>query len=180
MHADTHSPAREGVLVGLLGGGAVALWWVIVDLLQGTPFATPNAFGQLFVEGNRPLAQGELDAGSIVAFLAAHFAMFAVLGIVLIRLVHLASERWELRMGLWLGIVLTAAWLAFHAYALAIYTRHALPWWATAVGALLGVGTMLALAWTRHPALRRSFGAVPLADEVESPPAAPEGPTHRT
>jgi hypothetical protein len=180
MPADTHSPAREGVLVGLLGGGAVALWWVVVDLLQGTPFATLNAFGQLFVEGNRPVAQGELDAGSIVAFLVAHFAMFAVLGIVLIRLVHLASERWELRMGLWLGIVLTTAWLAFHSYALAIYTRHALPWWATAVGALVGVATMLALAWRRHPALRRSFGAVPLADEVESPPASPGGPTHRT
>jgi endonuclease/exonuclease/phosphatase (EEP) superfamily protein YafD len=83
-------------------------------------------------------------------------------------------------MGLWLGIVLTTAWLAFHSYALAIYTRHALPWWATAVGALVGVATMLALAWKRHPALRRSFGAVPLADEVESPPASPGGSTHRT
>jgi hypothetical protein len=180
MHAETHAPVREGLLVGLLGGAAVALWWVLVDLLQGAPFATPNAFGQLFIEGDRPLAEGNVEVGPILAYLLAHFAMFAVLGIVLIRLVHLATERLELRMGLWIAVVLTTAWLAFHSYALATFTRYALPWWATVGGALVGIGTMLLLAWRRHPALRRSLGTVPLADEVESPPAPPPGPAHRT
>src|SRR5687767_2514623 len=123
MHAETHSTVREGLLIGLLGGGAVALWWLVVDLLGGTPLATPNALGQIFVQGQRPTDPTALDAGAIAAFTVVHFAMFAVLGLVLVRLVHLVTERWELRMGLWIGIVLTTAWLAFHTYALARYTE---------------------------------------------------------
>jgi hypothetical protein len=180
MHAESHSTVREGLFVGLLGGAAVALWWFVVDLLGGAPLATPNALGQVFIEGDRPTASGALDAGSIVAFTLVHFAMFGVLGIVLVRLVHLVSEHWELRMGLWIAIVLTTAWLAFHTYALARYSRYAVPWWALVGGSLIGIATMHTLAWTRHPALRRSFREAPLADEVESPPASPGGSPPRS
>jgi hypothetical protein len=180
MHAQTHSVGREGLVVGLLGGGAVALWWLVVDLLGGRPLATPNALGQVFIEGDRPTAATAVDPGAIAAFSVLHFAMFVVLGLVLVRLVHLASRHWELRMGLWIGIVLTTAWLVFHTYALAHYTRYALPWWATVGGAVVGVGTMLGIAWSRHPGLRRSLRQVPLADEVETPPAPPAGPPPRS
>jgi hypothetical protein len=180
MHAETHSTVREGLLVGLLGGGAVAVWWLIVDLLGGTPLATPNGLGQVFIEGSRTTGPDTLHPGAIAAFTAVHFAMFAVLGLVLVRLVHLVTHHWELRMGLWIGIVLTTAWLAFHTYALARYTRYPIPWWGTIGGALVGIGTMLGIAWSRHPILRRSFRQVPLADEVESPPAPPPTTPPRT
>jgi hypothetical protein len=175
MHAETHSTVREGLLVGLLGGGAVALWWLVVDFAGGRPLATPNGLGQVFIEGERPSASPALDPGAIAAFTVVHFAMFAVLGLALIRLVHLATEHWELRMGLWIGIVLTTSWLTFHTYALARYTHYAIPWWATVGGALVGIGTMLGMAWARHPTLRQSLRQVPLADEVETPPAPPSG-----
>lgn len=178
MH-ETHSTVREGLLVGLLGGGAVALWWLVVDLLGGRPLATPNGLGQIFIEGDRPAGPTPLDGSAIAAFTLVHFAMFAVLGLILIRLVHLVIRHWELRMGLWIGIVLTTAWLGLHTYALARYTQSAVPWWATVGGALVGIGTMLAVAWARHPGLRHSLRQVPLADEVESPPAPPSGPPPR-
>ncbi len=180
MDGQTHSTVREGLLVGLLGGGAVALWYVIVDLLAGAPLATPNGLGQVVLEGGRSAATGPLEPTAIVAYTIVHFAMFAVLGLVLVRLVHLVSQHWDLRMGLWIAIVLTTAWLVFHTFALAQYARYAIPWWATVGGALVGVVTMLAVTWSRHPGLRRSLRQVPLADEVETPPAPPAGPPPRT
>jgi hypothetical protein len=174
MHAENHSTVREGLAVGLLGGAAVALWWLVVDLLGGTPLATPSGLGQVFIAGERP-GSGVVPR-AIAAFALVHFAMFAVLGLVLIRMVHLVSQHWEYRMGLWIAIVLTAAWLIFHTYALARFTQYRMSLWATVGGALVGIGTMLSLAWVRHPTLRRSLRQVPLADEVESPPAPPSGP----
>ena len=176
MHAESHSTVREGLFVGLLGGAAVAAWWFVVDLLAGTPLATPNGLGQIFIEGDRPPGAGPLDTSAIVAYTVVHFVMFAVLGLALIRLVHLARAPLELRMGLWIAIVLVTAWLVFHTYALSRFTGYTLPWWATVGGALIGIGTMLAVTWSRHPALRRSLRQVPLADEVETPPAPPASP----
>lgn len=180
MHAETHSTVREGLLVGLVGGGAVALWWLVVDLLSGAPLATPSALGAVLLGGDRPTGSDPVDLGAAGAFTIAQFAMFAVLGLVLVRLVHLVTQHLELRMGLWIAIVLTAAWLTFHTYVLARYTRHAIPLWAMVVAAVVGIGTMLAVTWSRHPTLRRSLRRVPLADEVESPPAPPPGPPPRT
>ena len=175
MHAESHSTVREGLFVGLLGGGAVALWWFLVDVVAGSPFATPNGLGQIFIEGDSPAAAA-LDPGAIAAYTVVHFALFVVLGLALERLVHLVSERWELRMGLWIGIVVAAAGLIFATYALSRFTGYALPWWATVGGAVVGVGTMLTTSWSRHPLLRRSLRQVPLADEVETPPAPPASP----
>jgi hypothetical protein len=173
MHAESHSTVREGLFVGLLGGAAVAAWWFLVDVLAGTPLATPNGLGQVFIEGERPPGPGPIDTSAVVAYAVVHFALFAVLGLALERLVHLVSERWELRMGLWIGIVVAAAGLIFGTYALSRYTGYALPLWATLGGAVVGIGTMLATTWSRHPLLRQSFRQVPLADEVETPPAPP-------
>jgi hypothetical protein len=176
MQAESHSTVREGLFVGLLGGGAVALWWLLVDVLAGAPLATPNGLGQIFIEGDRAPGAGPLEPGAIVAYTAVHFALFIVLGLALERLVHIVSERWELRMGLWIGIVVAAAGLVFATYALSRYTGYALPWWATVGGAVIGIATMLATAWSRHPLLRYSLRQVPLADEVETPPAPPASP----
>jgi hypothetical protein len=173
MHAESHSTVREGLFVGLLGGAAVAGWWLLVDVLAGTPLATPNGLGQVFLEGDRLPGPGPVDTSAVVAYTIVHFALFAVLGLALERLVHLVSERWELRMGLWIGIVVAAAGLIFATYALSRYTGYALPLWATLGGAVVGIGAMLATTWSRHPLLRQSFRQVPLADEVETPPAPP-------
>jgi hypothetical protein len=180
MHAETHGTVREGLLVGLLAGGAVLLWWLVVDLLSGAPLATPSALGEVLLGGDRPTGHVPLDLSAVGVYAVAHFTMFAVLGLVLIRLVHLVTEHLELRMGLWIAIVLTAVWLILHTYVLARYTRHGIPLWGMVGAAVVGIGTMLAVTWARHPALRRSLRRVPLADEVETPPAPPATPPPRT
>src|SRR5437867_12753364 len=36
---------REGFIAGLIGAGAVALWFLIVDVIAGRPFFTPAMLG---------------------------------------------------------------------------------------------------------------------------------------
>ena len=38
---------REGFIAGLIGAGAVALWFLIVDMIAGRPFFTPAMLGSL-------------------------------------------------------------------------------------------------------------------------------------
>ena len=41
-----HTIARDGIVAGILGATAVALWFLGVDTIAGHPFATPAALGR--------------------------------------------------------------------------------------------------------------------------------------
>jgi fatty acid desaturase len=43
--------AREGVTAGVLGVGAVAIWFLVTDTLAGRPFYTPATLGARFFQG---------------------------------------------------------------------------------------------------------------------------------
>jgi len=48
---------REGFIAGLIGAGAVALWFLIVDVIAGRPFFTPAMLGSAVFWGVRDPAQ---------------------------------------------------------------------------------------------------------------------------
>lgn len=173
MPVRTHSTPREGALIGLIGGVAVALWYLILDSIAGEPFRTLDALGRILLAGDRAPAMTRLHPGAILGYAALHFAMFVVIGIVLTGLVHLVIRERVLRMGLWLAFVLAFAWLVFHAYLLTPLSGYRAPWGTIVGGAVIGVAAMALTVWRTHPELRRSLREVPLADEVETPPAPP-------
>ena len=52
MHPQEHSTIREGLVTGVLGAAAVALWYLVVDAAAGRPFHTPNALGGVLFRGD--------------------------------------------------------------------------------------------------------------------------------
>ncbi len=44
--ADRHNHWREGALTGIIGATALAVWFLIVDLIAGQPFYTPTVLGR--------------------------------------------------------------------------------------------------------------------------------------
>jgi hypothetical protein len=52
-------------------------------------------------------------------------------------------------------------------------TDERFPWWTSALGSLLGIGSMAWLLWRRHPALRGTFDDAALGAEVKAPPHPP-------
>ncbi len=42
---EQHRTLREGIVAGLLGATAVAVWFLVVDTIAGRPFLTPAMLG---------------------------------------------------------------------------------------------------------------------------------------
>ena len=76
---------REGFLVGLVGAFALAVWFLVVDLIAGHPFHTPAALGAGLFGGTRAVgAAMPANAGAlIVGYSIFHGIVFVAAGILL-------------------------------------------------------------------------------------------------
>ena len=174
--AHQHSTLREGLLTGLLGGVLVAIWYLLVDLGRGQVFYTPNVLGQVFVARDTMPTVRHVIPEAVAQYSLLHFAVFLLLGIVLVALAHLATRNPSLRMGVWLGLIISFLLFIGHLLMLYSLTDQRFPWWSALVGSILGIGSMAFFLWRRHPALRGTFDAAPLGAEVKPPPHPPGSP----
>jgi hypothetical protein len=73
---------EDGVLAGLVGAGAVALWFLILDSVHGTPFATPSLLGRTVFLGAsaEPITT---DPILVFAYTGMHGLLFLVAGVTL-------------------------------------------------------------------------------------------------
>jgi hypothetical protein len=175
MHAREHSTVREGLVAGLLGATIVAAWYLVFDIAAGKPFHTPNVLGKVFFRGDLEPGVREIVPQVVAGYTVLHFVVFVLAGMGLTMLVHLTTRNLALRMGLWMGLVVTFALFAGLTYMLTTATDERLPVWSVVGGSLLAVAAMGWYLWRRHP--RLASGA-PLGDEVKTtphPPGAPRG-----
>jgi hypothetical protein len=173
MHAQEHSTVREGLVVGLLGAVVVAAWYFVFDVAAGKPFHTPNVLGKVFFRGDLEPGVREIVPQVVAGYTVLHLVVFALAGIGLTLLVHLAARHLALRMGLWMGLVLVFAFFAGLTYMLTTATGERLPVWSVVGGSLLAVAAMGWYLWRRHPRLASD---APLGDEVKTTPHAPGAP----
>jgi hypothetical protein len=175
MHVQEHSTVREGVVTGAIGALIVAVWFFIVDTVGGQPLHTPNLLGTIFFRGELSPGAPGVAPKVVLGYTVLHFILFAVVGMGLTLLVHLASRNITLRMGVWIGLVVAFGLFAGLMYMLAAATGERLSPWTTVSGSLLGVLGMAGYLWRRHPGLARSFDEAALGDEVVPPPHPPGG-----
>jgi hypothetical protein len=164
MPDQRHSIISEGTTVGVIGGLTVAAWFLVLDTIAGQPLLTPSLLGQVVLFGDSTPDATQLVFGGIVLYTALHFLAFALLGMGLVALVHLAIRDPISRYAL------LPVFLAFEVMfyglleVLSARTHELFPFWA-----VVGANTLAALAmgyylWTRHPALQRSIRETPLGD----------------
>jgi hypothetical protein len=173
MHGQEHSTVREGMVTGLLGAAVVAAWYFVFDTVAGEPFRTPNVLGKVFFRGDLTPGVREIVPGIVAGYTLLHLLMYAVIGIGLTGLIHLASRNLSLRMGVWIGLVVAFCFFAGLTYMATTASGERIPLWSVAGGALAGV---VAMAWyliRRHPRIRSD---VPLGDEVTPSRHAPGAP----
>lgn len=150
------STARDGVVAGLLGAGAVALWMVLVDAVRGRPLSTPALLGRALMGGLAP-ARADGLAAPTVAYLTLHVALFAAIAVGLAFLVHRADRQPSLLVGASFGFVLFQFLLIGLVALLAESRLGATAWVQFAGGNVIAALVTAASLYRSHPAVRDRF-----------------------
>jgi hypothetical protein len=144
---------RQGVIAGTLGAATIALWFLLLDLLEGHPLYTPHALGSALFFGVDELLVSEpsqVSLGIVAAFTLIHWFVFAVIGCVASRLLDAAERNPNLGFGILLLFVLFEFGFVAAAFVFAEPVLRTLAWQAVLVGNLLAAIVMGAYLWRRH------------------------------
>jgi len=146
----------EGITGGLLGAATIAVWFLIIDVLDGRPFYTPTVLGTALFRGGAGLDHPDTLAPSfemVLCFTWVHALAFAAIGGVVARLLAFAERTPNVGFGFVLLFVVFEFGFIGVALALAEPLLRALTWPAVLVGNLLAATAMAAYLWRRHPHL---------------------------
>ncbi len=145
---DSGDVIGEGAIAGLLGAAIVAVWFLVVDAIAGTPFHTPSVLGTGFLHQTSPVA-------AVLLYTLAHGVAFVVFGIVASALIEAAEHQ---------PFFLFALVILFSAFEVAFFgaTMIAARWvldelagWTVLVGNVLAATVMLGYFFMRHRRLAR-------------------------
>jgi len=158
---------REGFVAGLIGAGAVALWFLIVDVIAGRPFFTPAMLGSAVFWGVRDPALVVIEYSRIIGYTMIHVSAFIIVGTVAAAL---AAEVEVAPPTLYL-LVVTFAVVEFGFYImLALLAQPllgALTWWNVAIGNAIAAYGMGYYLWRAHPKIKEALKVHPLGETDE-------------
>ena len=152
-----HSIVRDGIVAGVLGASAVALWFLGLDIIFRHAFATPEALGRGLLRILGPQG-GEGAAVFVIVYTIFHFAAFILAGLLVAVIVHFAERE---------PGVLAGAMMLFVAFEIGFYALSsalsespmfgALGWAQVATGNLVAAIVMGTYMWRTHPGLGREL-----------------------
>ena len=145
----------EGVVAGLIGAAAIAVWFFILDLYNGRPFYTPNVLGAaLSLAGIvRDPATAPISVELVVFYTWVHVLVFCVIGGLAAKLLSLAERDVNFGFGILLLFVIFEFGFVAAVMIFAEPILLALAWPAVLVGNLLAAGAMTVYFWRHHPKL---------------------------
>lgn len=154
-----HPFLTRAVTTGLIGAGAVALWFFLLDVVAREPFYTPAALGSVFAAG-QTAGPVEIDVGVVAVYTVLHVAAFLAAGAAFTWVAD-RVERYPS-----FGLVAVMAFIVLEAVVVPVLglagqwlMDGALAWWAVGVGNLLAVAGMGLWTWRTRPELGRSVSA---------------------
>jgi hypothetical protein len=154
--ARTSSLYEEGIVAGLLGAATIAVWFLILDTIQGRPLYTPTVLGAALFRSGVGLPAPENLAASfelVIWFTWVHVLVFVVLGSAAAWLLGLAERDPNFGFGILLFLVVFMFGFIGVSLVFAEEVLHALAWPAILIGNLLAAGAMAWYFWRRHPQL---------------------------
>jgi hypothetical protein len=141
---------EDGVLTGMVGAVVVAVWFLVLDGVQGTPFATPSLLGRAVFLG-RGAEQMATDPILVFAYTGMHGLLFLIAGVTLAWMVIQFENNPQF------GIVLALLFLLFESIVLGLELTVVpqlvgnLGTWAVAIANLLSAIAMFWSLLRRRP-----------------------------
>lgn len=151
---------KEGVLAGVIGATAIAVWFFFVDAVAGEALFTPRTLGYAMLSIFGPVPETSSGLLFILFYTIIHYSAFIVVGLVAALIVQVANEEPSILMGF--VVLFVAIEVAF--YALVGLLQQATPlgslaWYNVMVGNLLAAATMGVFLLRAHPILKHQFAA---------------------
>lgn len=145
---------REGVVAGVIGAAAVAVWFIAYDTGMGQPLRTPALLGAMLLQGLRNPAALHITAGVVLGYTVLHGAAFILFGV--LAAVLLAFSEREPMLLLAVFILFTCFEVVFFGAVMFIDETlvESLGWWTIFVGNILAATAMLWYFLRRHRDLR--------------------------
>ena len=148
---ESHNPAREGTIAGIIGASAVALWFLMVDSIAGRPLFTPAVLGASLFDllgggfGGRGLFT------HVAAYTVIHFAAFILIGIGAAMLMNVLDRRPSLLVGL-IGLFLVFELCVIGAVAVLSQSPlfGTIAWYQLGAANLLAAYSMGRYLWRAH------------------------------
>lgn len=148
---------RDGVIAGLLGAAVTALWFLIIDAVNGRPLYTPTLLGTaLFhaASGLRALETLPVSLEMVALYTAAHGLVFAAIGSLAARLLAVAQRHPEVGFGILLLFVILEFAVTVSPILFAPAVVRALTWPVLLFANVLATAVMAGYLWQCHPGLR--------------------------
>ena len=152
---------REGLVAGLLGAAAVAVWFLLVDTVSGVPLRTPALLGAAVLEGLREPSAVTVTWPLVAKYTLIHGAAFVLFGWLTAGLLALADREPRL---LYAFVMLFCCFEVFFVALIAILAEwllEALAWWNILAGNLLAAFVMLGYFFRGHRVAWREFLSAP-------------------
>ena len=152
-----HSIARDGIVAGILGATAVALWFLGMDIIYRQPFATPEALGRGLLRILGPQGS-EGTAVFVIVYTVFHYLAFILAGLLVAVIVHVGEREPGVLAGAMMLFV--AFEIGFYALSSALSASPmfgALGWAQVATGNLIAAIVMGVYMWRTHPKLGRDL-----------------------
>src|SRR5919106_5364268 len=136
----TTEPAKlyqEGLIAGVIGAATIAVWFLIIDALNGRPLYTPTVLGTALFRGGAGLAAPEtllIDPELVFMFTWVHGLVFCVLGGIASRLLGVAEHNPNIGFGIVLFFVVFEFGFVAVNLLFAEAVLRALAWQAVLVG----------------------------------------------
>src|SRR5256885_4698916 len=150
-----HPLLMRGLVTGLIGAVAVAVWFFGLDLAAGAPLRTPTALGAALLLGAPGPALVPASFGLVATYTVVHVAAFVVAGVVVVGLAEPVARVPALALLVVLAVIVLEALVVGTLAVSAEWVLGTLGWWSVAVGNLLAVLAMGWQVWRTHPGLQR-------------------------
>lgn len=153
---------KEGLVVGLIGAGTVAMWFLIIDMGRGQPFFTPGALGSALFLGSTEPGAVSVTVLTVAGYSIFHIGAFFATGFIAAAIAGYAEETPPLIIA---AVMLFVAFEAFFMGLMALsaeFLLSTLAWWAIVTGNVLATLAMGSYLWIKHPRLREALAAHPM------------------
>ena len=159
----------DGLVAGLIGYVAIAVFFMVLNGLQGrSPFYTAALLGAGVFTGLRDAATLSVEPGSVIAYNGLHIVVFLIIGLVSARIALAVEENPRAFYPAFFAGVFGFILVTAMVFAFALYIGSTLSFWSIGGAMLFSVTGMLTYLLGMNPLLRAEIKHLDKLDEADA------------